>query len=428
MFNKKIAIHGLGYLGYTTLSLLVDNYKSCYVCDYKEKRRESLESLNLLNEFFDNLFLSKNRYKPKQSLVNFCSQEEIFNIDDVDIHLICISTENEGIPDIVKFEKILDNIKILSNPVHIIIESTLYPSMIESKILPIVESKNRQLDQDYLLSFVVRQDLIKSVDDLSKDYKYIISGMSEKSINEANAFYRFLNKQTVVTPDYKALEIVKHIENSLEQVHQSFANQIALSFPNYNIDELFDIVYRHISVNLSPSLGSNGFALPVSSRILIDSISNPNSLSILKESILVDMSMITVIKNDLLINNLKSVLVLGISSENDIKQHIFSTYLRLVDYLVDSNIEVSVYDPYFKVDELKSLCKANVVESIDNKLDIDGIIVGSKHSWMKFLDIVTFIENFGSCKYFLDNGSFFKLKDRINNYKSISEINCSEVG
>ncbi len=427
--NKKIAIHGLGYLGYTTLSRLVDNYIDCYVYDYKEDRRSSKDSLKLYNEYFDDLYLSDNKYLSKKSLLHFCDESDLFEMQDISTHIICIPTENAGVPNINLLEKIITSFKKKeSKIIHIIIESTLYPKIIDNIILPRLNSLGMEIDKDFLLSFVVRQDLIKTFNDLKKENKYILSAASKNSLIEIEKLYTYLGHEYILTKDSKVIEIIKHTENSLIHLHQSFANQLLVSFPNIDANEIFRIIKEHIGINLSPSLGSNGFAIPISSRILLDSSENQNSLSLLKESILVDMSMITIIKDDLIRNKINKVLILGISSESNIKQHIFSTYLRLVEYLIKNNFEIFVYDPFFEYEELNNITNTNVVKNIDNiASDIEGIIIGSNHDWIKFLDINIFIDNFKDVKYFLDNGSFTNIKDEINNYKLIGQANCFEA-
>ncbi|WP_372998789.1 UDP binding domain-containing protein [Sulfurimonas sp.] len=424
--SKKVAIYGLGYLGYTTLSNLVDNYIDCYVYDYKDDRRDSKDSVKLFNDFFDNLFLTENSYKSKKSLVNFCSDTELFQMQDINTHLICIPTEDAGVPNVELLEKIISSFrKIKNNKIHIIIESTLYPKIIKNIILPKLSSSGMEIDKDFFLSFVVRQDVIKSLDDLKKDNTYMLSAISDLSLIEVENFYSYIGQNYIITKDYEVLEIIKHVENSLEHLHQSFANQILLSFPEININEVFKLLQEHKGIDLSSSIGSNGFAIPVSSRVLLDSIENQNSLSLLKESILVDMSMITVVKDDLTKNNIKKVLILGVSSEKDVKQDIFSTYLRLATYLNESNFEVFIYDPFFDSYELNSITNVNIVSDIDNiQNDIEGVIVGTKHSWIKFLDMEVFISNFAQTKYFLDNGSFSSIETKIYNYKSIGQANC----
>jgi nucleotide sugar dehydrogenase len=426
--NKKVAIYGLGYLGYTTLSNLVDNYIECYVYDYKAGRRNSNESIELFNNYFDSLFLTENNYIQKKSLINFTNEVELFESEEIYTHIICIATELSGVPNVLLLENIISNFKKVENKIiHIIIESTLYPNNIDNTIIPIFNNNNMKIDEDYLLSFVVRQDVNKNIKDLKKDNTYILSSFSDMSLKIVKEFYSYIGQDYIVTKDYKALEMTKHIENSLLHLHESFANQILLSFPNINANEVFNIVKKHVGVELQASIGSNGFAMPVSSRVLLDCAEYSDNLSLLKESIMVDMSMITVVEEDLINNNIKIVLILGVSSDDEIKQDIFSAYFRLVEYLRNNNFTVYIYDPYFSSEEINSKTHAYAVSNIDYlSNDIEGIVVGAKHSWTKFLDMKVFINNISNVNYFLDNGSFTAYKEKINNYKSIGDTNCFE--
>lgn len=406
----KVAIHGLGYLGHLNLSVLVGKGVYCYGYDSREEVKKKKNFLTI-SSFFDDLF-DKPKTKDNFKLVN--CPEELFE-EDIFIHIISLGLESKDQPNFSIIESYLDNFKLIKKPVLIIFESTLYPGMIEKTILKKLKSMELQCDQDYYLGFAVRTDWIKNEWDLVNKPKKIVSGYTKNSLEKVIKFYSTTEQNFLVYEDYEDLEIVKHITNSLELIQQSFINQLSTAYSDYNINKIVTTLMKEKRIEVG--LGSRGFATPISSRVLLDN-TEVNELSILKESLLSDVSLISYIIEDLKKNEINSILLLGISSENDLKQLSFSPYLRLVALMEKNSIDALIYDPYFTLEELNNFTKGRGVENIYD-LNVNGIIIGTPHNWINLIDENKFVKSYSKVNYFLDNGKLSCLQESITNYKSI---------
>ncbi len=425
---KKIAIHGLGYLGCINLSYLVGRYYHCVAYDYnKGGTRRNKKNLPLIfSDFFDDLFLSKNLMIGKKDLFEIVDSPEMLFQEDVGTHIICVPTEQGETPNLELLNAVLKefyNLKKINNTINVIVESTLYPDIINNVILKKLDSLGLKLDKDYYLSVAVRQDWVKNEIDFSRQPKKVLSAVNGKSLEKVIQFYVETGQDFIVSEDLKAVEILKHVENSLTQIRQSYANQLSLAYQHIDTNELFRIVNDHIGIQLKSDIGIGGFATPLSIAVLLENAEFEDSLTILREALIIDLSMINYIVEDLKINEIHSVALLGISSDPNNKQLVFSPYVRLAKTLDENGIKVKALDPFFTSEEIAETSQCEPLLDIYDLGDLEGVIMGTRHEWSKFVDCDRFVSSLRYIKYFLDNGKFEKLNKSIKNYKTVGQRN-----
>lgn len=423
---KNVAIHGLGYLGATNFSYLVGKYITCTAYDYAAKEGKPPRVPPVVSSYFENLHLSKNLLIDKQTLGKIARSKEEFYAAKANIHLICLPSESSGIPNLEYIKTAAADLSMhiqKGDQTLILVESTLYPQMIDDVFLSALKDRELSLDEDFFLGAVVRQDRIRNEFDYGRQPARVISAPSQVSLQKTAEFYSETNQPYLVCNDYRSLELVKHVENALTQIQQSLANQIAIAYQTIDTAELFRTINAHMQTDIWPNLGIGGFAAPMSTRILLDHAPDEEVLSVLKESILTDLAMQNYILEDIGQKKIRNVLILGVSSEKDSKQHIFSPFIRLAGFLRKNGINAYGYDPFFPQKDLLAQFDLPALESPYELDRIEGVIVGSHHSWLDLLECDRFLESTKHITYFLDNGCFNRYRHHIPGYKLIGEKN-----
>ena len=216
----------------------------------------------------------------------------------------------------------------------------------------------------------------------------IIGGISDLCLQKAISLYEIFSKGTLLKTNSSTAELAKLTENSFRDVNIAFANEISMICDKSNIDinELINLCNLHPRVNiLEPGCGVGGHCIPVDPWFIVQSF--PENTDLIKSARKVNLEKKQFIINKIIYtsnkNNIKELIILGITFKPDVDDIRESAALKIAEKLIEYNYKISIIEP--NLDSLPKninscdLINLNVIEDRDflkNKL----IVVLVKHS------------------------------------------------
>lgn len=401
--TKKVSVWGIGYLGYTTILRLQDNgfYSTLY--DFNTKRLEKLikgtyPAKEQLNSW------SKNGKIPSINLKNIEVVKDNTLLFNNRIHII--SFPNIGNFDYLKLANIFIENKDKLEDSLIIFQSAGVPKSIEKEFCKTLKDNNIYIE----VSTVFRNDWTIESFFNNDNNKRVISTNNKNSSNKIDIFLKLLGLNSIRLENIEESEIYENTKNALNYTIVAFFNQLSLSYPNININELSKRLLSDISFdNLSLGVSSVDYKSEQSIENILRG-SSGNFLSILKEANNTNISFLFYYVNLLKNKNINSVTILGLSSYHNMKDLRFSPSVILAEYLNKENIKVYILDDNFTENEVMELLPYCEFKDINSQLiDSDVVFVMSLPNEYKFFT-QTKIDEIGlsNVKYLLDNTGFFK--------------------
>ena len=98
--------------------------------------------------------------------------------------------------------------------------------------------------------------------------------------------------------------------------------------------------------------------------------------------------------------------------KEDLKVHILSPSLRIIDHLKSKNLFVQVQDPYYSSEEIKSITNLESFNYPNDLQKFDCIVITPGHREYKITPKDVLLENLKNCRLIIDNPSvWFKWKE-----------------
>jgi len=301
-------------------------------------------------------------------------------ITSADVIIICIGTPViNNKPDLINFFNLFKEIKHLLNPNQlIIIRSSIYPGTCE-KVHEFLGKKF--INISYCPERVVQG---KSIEELPK-LPQIISGISDKAINESAKLFNLICKKTIVTSILEA-ELIKLFSNSWRYINFSIANEFYMICENLGINfnnlrkKMIDGYERNKNIPTAgfaagPCLFKDTMQLNV---YLKKSFNLGTVATKINEGLpnFLYKKLLRKFKNNL---KSKTIGILGVSFKADIDDIRDSLAIKLLYLLKEKKLNVLFSDDYVSLKN--NINKAQLI----NRSDI--IIIGSPHSVYKKLTI-----------------------------------------
>ncbi len=388
---KKICIIGLGYIGLPTAVVFAKKGIEVIGVDVNKKTVDDLNQgkINIKEpklpeevKYLVSKGLLKAQLKPTQA----------------NAFLICVPTpineKNEA--DLSYLKKAALSIsKYLKKGDLVIIESTIpVNTTIEISNLLAKERKDLQFpsrrddNPDIFIAHCPERVIPGRMLDEIIELDRIIGGISILCLQKAISLYEIFSKGTLLKTNSSTAELAKLTENSFRDVNIAFANEISMICDKSNIDinELINLCNLHPRVNiLEPGCGVGGHCIPVDPWFIVQSF--PENTDLIKSARKVNLEKKQFIINKIIYasnkNNIKELIILGITFKPDVDDIRESAALKIAEKLIEYNYKISIIEP--NLDSLPKninscdLINLNVIEDRDflkNKL----IVVLVKHS------------------------------------------------
>ena len=273
-------------------------------------------------------------------------------------------------------------------------ETTLPVGTTRRRLGPMLEKESGlKAGADFHLAFSPERLYAGRIFEDLRKYPKIVGGIDDASTARAVAFYRsVLDADVWAVDNTETAEFTKLAETTYRDVNIALANQFALyaASRDVNVGQAFKAAnsqpFSHIH---RPSLGVGGHCIPVYPRFMLGDATD-GELSLVRDSRAVNdaMAEVGVEQLDRALGSLRSrtVLVLGASYREDVKELAFSTVFPVVELLRREGARVLVHDPLFTAAELKGLDAEIVDIESPEARSAEAIVAQAWHRSFKGLE------------------------------------------
>lgn len=256
LFDAKICVIGLGYVGLPLARLFSTKYKTIGF-DLNQNRVEALmHGHDATLEVSDELL---------QDAINkhgFICTTDLEKIRDCNFYVVAVPTpvDENNRPDLKPLLGASETVgKVISKGDIVVYESTVYPGVTEEECLPVVERvSGLKFNVDFFAGYSPERinpgDKLHTVEKIKK----VTSGSTPEIADIVDGVYNsVLVNGTHKAPSIKVAEASKIIENSQRDVNIAFMNELAKIFNAMGIDT-HDVIEAASSkwnfIKLSPGL------------------------------------------------------------------------------------------------------------------------------------------------------------------------------
>lgn len=360
MYDKKVAIIGMGYVGLSLAAFLGNKVRVIGVDANKNK-------INSLLSGIPPFYEPKLEYHLKRAIKNglrFADQinKEIVSSDFVFI-TVGTPTDSNGKIDLTNMKSALasiaEHMTNLQNKPSIIIKSTVVPGTTMRVIKQILEKNGLRESVDFDL--LTNPEFLRegsAMQDTVSPHAIVVGGSNSKSIENLTKFYRtiYKKKQNIVETNNVTAEVIKYANNAFLATKISFINSIAnicQKLPGTNVDKIAQIIGMDPRIGnqflrAGPGYGGSCFPKDVQALIsfandigykpiLFDAVKNTNSLQV--------NAVLNLIKHNLRNLTNKKISILGLAFKEDTDDVRESTSIKLVNLLLKHKCNVMVHDP-----------------------------------------------------------------------------------
>lgn len=373
--QKKITIiGGAGHIGLPLGILFAAKKKNVVLYD---KNNSLIKKINKCQFPFVEKNGAKLLKKYKRRIIASTNKNYITSADVI---IICIGTPViNNKPDLINFFNLFKEIKHLLNPNQlIIIRSSIYPGTCE-KVYQFLGKKF--INISYCPERVVQG---KSIEELPK-LTQIISGISDKAINQSTKLFNLICKKTIVTSILEA-ELIKLFSNSWRYINFSIANEFYMICENLGINfnnlrkKMIDGYERNKNIPTAGfAAGPCLFKDTMQLNVYLKKSFNLGAIATkINEGLpnFLYKKLLGKFKNTL---KSKTIGILGVSFKADIDDIRDSLAIKLFYLLKEKKLNVLFSDEYASLNN--NINKTQLI----NRSDI--IIIGSPHSVYKKLTI-----------------------------------------
>ena len=358
MKSSRIVIWGAGYIGITTAVAYAEKGQKSIIYDIDEAKISSIENGKLTIPNLDYWCGYDFRFWFKNGMIKIsCFEGNLHS----NINFIAVPTEHEMAPSNIALMDVLQKIiagtkKTNAKPV-IIIESTLMPGTIDWDILPLLN--NNLGEMQYILCIAPRRDWFVSADKTLKSIPRVFGCINGHDKDTISNLLSIICNKLIFAADYHSAEAVKCVENVFRYVDISIANQLALAFPELDINEVLKLAGTKWNVDTyASSFGIGGYCVPLSAQYLMNSSLRKRSISIVQCATDFNLKYIENVLKTVHIEQYSSIGILGLAYKGDIRVYEGSPTLTLVNILDSKyNAEIYINDPYYSNDEIKRITK-----------------------------------------------------------------------
>jgi len=407
--KKKLAVWGLGYIGFSTITHFARTGVTCIGTDPLQRRvddvnegKATIPNLDLWLGFDTRpLAVSKRMY----ATTNW---EEAVK-PEVAVHLISVPTEWGGKPH---HDFIIDVVNKLSNykniptehPPLIIVESTLTPTVTDNIIIPLFKKNGLEVGKDILFGVAPRRDWFTAADKGLSLLPRVVGGTTKEATKSMAEVLGIICKNIIQAHDHKHAAIVKSIENAYRHLDIAFANQLSLAYPEMDMTSILQMVGTKWNVNTyHPSFGTGGYCIPLAPQYVLEGAKHPEKLTLLHEALKTDFSQPEAVVESLLKRKVQKVALLGIAYTGDLKVHVLSPALPIAQKLKEKGIDIKVHDPYYSAEEISKLTGCETLSFPQGLQDRDCVLILSPHMHYKFVHKQELLQQLQNTTLILDN-------------------------
>lgn len=412
MFNPKICVVGLGYVG-LPLAVELARYFPVIGFDNKQSRIDTLENgIDQTNEICSDIL--------RNSSIKYSSKPE--DIRDANFIIIAVPTpiDEHRNPDLTPLYKASETVgKNLQKGAVVVYESTVYPGVTEDECVPVLEkSSNSIWKTDFYIGYSPERinpgDKKHTVSTITK----IVSGDTPDTLEKVAYVYGTIVKAGIhKAASIKVAEAAKVIENTQRDINIALMNELKIIFDKMGISTRDVLTAASTKWNFLPfepglvgghCIGVDPYYLAykaeeighhpqiiMAGRRINDAMGRYYARELIKKMINRKLNIMG-----------SNVLILGITFKENVPDIRNSKVLDIINELKEFGVNIHIWDPVADISEVKEEYDIDLISGMNGD-KYDSIILAVKHQ----LFIDNGIQYFQ--KYLVNNGIFYDLKEVI---------------
>ena len=412
--EKAIGIWGIGYIGFSSMAYFASRGVRCIGTDVDERKVRSLNLGELPIRNIEYWLGFDTKPLVKSGMMSATADWHRLISDDVAVHLVCIPTEKNDAPYNGILEDVIEKLSAYSDakpspPPLVIIESTLTPNTTEKVIISAFEKNGLMVGEDILVGVAPRRDWFISSEKNLKNLPRVVGGTTPETTALMGEVLGIICDTILSAKDHRHAELVKSIENAYRHVEITLANQLSLAYPDIDMREVLALVGTKWNIGTyTPSFGTGGYCIPLSSQYVISGTKEADKLTILGATVNTDMDMPIIVAGNLVQRKFKKVGILGLAYKGDLKVHTLSPTLRIAQYLRSYGILVKINDPYYSDDEIRKICGTEAFEFPSGLDEFDAVLVVADHRDYQAVPQKQILSSLKNCRLILDNTGIWR--------------------
>ena len=371
--KAKVCIIGLGYVG---LPLAEAFAQKLEVIGY-DINRERIGSLE------------KDNTNP-----NLTFTDNANTISQADFIVICVPTPvtSSKEPDLKPVESAAKTVGIyLKKDSIIVLESTVYPGVTEEVLQPILEKESGlKCGQDFKIAYAPERvnpgDKEHTIDKIVK----VVSGMDDETAELVEQLYGKIFPNVYKARNIKTAEAAKVIENIQRDLNIALVNELSLIFDKLNLDtqDVLDAAATKWNFHVySPGL-VGGHCIPVDPYYLVyrakkfgyqpQVILAGRSINDSMAKHVAEMTIKSLNNRGKVIQE-SNVLIMGLTYKENVADTRETPVKQVIKELQEYGVTVYGYDPLLEVVEAEKEFGIKILRELEERNDIDGIILAVPH-------------------------------------------------
>lgn len=398
--QPTIAIIGLGYVGLPLAVAFAEKYRVIGFDINSERVGELQNGKDGTLEVDETTLTSAMKLSDERGLI-ISDQTEVLAEATVFIVTVPTPTNKHNQPVLIPLEKASQTVgNVLKNGDVVIYESTVYPGVTEDICVPILEkvsglSFNKDFYAGYSPERINPGDKEHTVTKILK----VTSGSTPEAAKFVDDLYAsVITAGTHLAPSIKVAEAAKVIENSQRDINIAFVNELSKIFRLLEIDTQAVLEAAGTKWNFlkfTPGL-VGGHCIGVDPYYLAQKAMeegyNPEiilagrrmndgmGIYIAQEVVKLMIQKDTKVKGG-------NVLMLGITFKENCPDIRNSKVIDVISELKKYSLNVDVYDPWAKEEEVASEFGIQLLKKSELKKNYDSIVLAVAHAAFKELDI-----------------------------------------
>ncbi len=388
---KKIGIVGLGYVG-LPLAVAFGQRDDTLGFDVNLKRIKELQGGDDLTEE-----VSKEELAAAKHL-SFSSEPDALSECDVIIVTVPTPIYQNKQPDFTPLIKASETIGKFMQPGTVVVyESTVFPGATEEVCLPVIEKvSGKKLNQDFFAGYSPERinpgDKTRKLSSIVK----VTSGSTPEVAERVDNLYKsVITAGTHKASSIKVAEASKVIENTQRDLNIALINEFVMIFERIGIDTEEVLEAAGSKWNFLPFRPGlvGGHCIGIDPYYLVhkaeevghhpDVILAGRRINDRMGEYVVNRLVKAMIKKDIKVSG-ANVLLLGITFKENCHDIRNSKIVDIAHELQDYNVNLSIWDPWARADEVKHEYDLDLVEQPETgKYDV--IIAGVGHNEFKAL-------------------------------------------
>jgi len=342
-------------------------------------------------------------------------------IPDSDIVLLSLPTpmDASGTPYYTALESVASDLSSLLTPgAVVVVESTVEPGFVESKIAPLIEGDRSRLRVSENFGLGACPETANPGEILSnfESLPRLVGAMDARTADIISEVYRHVFRVKLIRmPDCRTANAVKLTTNVFRDVNVAFVNELAILFERLGIDINIVLDAAKQKYNFEPhypGAGVGGPCLPVNSYQLLNTAAGltggDSLLGMVRAGRRANEAMPSHVVS-LMFDGLReagvatdsslAVALLGISYKPNVRDVQLAPSLEIVQLLRSRSVaHLRLYDPYYVGEEILEVETA--ASSADAMRGADAVVLVTAHTELLALDARTVAES--GCRVFVD--------------------------